>query len=797
MLVKRTTSERVVLITFANGARANGTRNGKYIIMPYDYPREGNGCMAFTADCAGQRVECAKPSIAYDSLGFWRVPSPFGSVGELAFAEARGPMTLTAYDTRAGCETKQLAVRVGNKVFYDHEMEMPVGTCAMAVVSNTTWGHCGSVYMSEGAIAGIHIGFATFGSLIVNLAVVPSAYGKPRVVSRFDSITEQQINDACNELRALKDLPPVANQAASAFDAYSAHQQKADAADAAYRSVVRSRAMKKNISKELDTSRVTFYHESDLSLVVQPRAFEGHSTANTDETQRAIVKFHSESFDRPFDAKAFAASKNKKSEKAAAKNAVRESLKPTNGRKEAILGADAPTSDYLGSGSTYSDNSSRVVRDFIAQLINPWSPNAVRLPDCSITPTAVFKLFANRTYTVASVPNQTQLLFGLHSRLCQYGPVATVTDLITPADGAARTLPPYSYNPGNILSGLQFNPASISGPFSNLSGNTDAWGDDFGAQQTTLTSYIASYRVLSMGVRVRVVGLPPSTFLTPGKIYFAQVRCEQSDMPVTEQEFVTLERLGRGTHVSMDAVREAGSKTYFCSPDGPEKFHMSTNFVMPPGMYIAGSAPGPTIGHRYFPRLGVTSTLGVFGNLYNSIIPYDSSPVTNDTADSACADGTYVIIVGVFGSQPGVVLEVDYALNGEYIPTKTAPPGIDTAVQVPSALAMDKIFTAAALATEVRPVMLQAAGDTTIGTGDDHSPRSPTESGRRLESLVNRSAGGVIARRREGFFDSIMDGLSGAAHGFVSHGPLGALTGGLTGAFGKANAGYMSRKGQR
>jgi len=442
-------------------------------------------------------------------------------------------------------------------------------------------------------------------------------------------------------------------------------------------------------------------------------------------------------------------------------------------------------------------------------ILNPWSAHPVRLPDHVVVPTSLGRFFANRTYNLTGCgtvgPN---FIFAMNSKLSNPTSaqppestsafISSVASTVTSSSTNA-----YAYTPGNILNplqwglGAQVDPHAADGLFDFTNQTTNPvngspgsptqsaspWGDGFGASLASTIPFVSAYRTLAMAIRVRIVGLPPSQFMTPGKMYFAQVRYDATDMPVTEQDFVVLEQLGRASHVSADAVREAGSKTVFFVPDGINKLTMSSNFMIAPGVLQANQVftnqdapPQPSAGVRYLPSLGVLHASGSDPCL--SIVPYSTTGGTagsasligpaqtlagaGDATDAYSADATTLLVVAYFGAQDGVVLEVDYSTVVEYIPNKSTPGGVEALVQLPSSPAMDSIYAAAAVLAEARPVMIQHAGDLTISSS---SPGGSRESGAirsRLARMARAATGGTF---REGFwdFDWLKSGSLGSA----------------------------------
>jgi len=437
---------------------------------------------------------------------------------------------------------------------------------------------------------------------------------------------------------------------------------------------------------------------------------------------------------------------------------------PASKAEAALYDVAAPSSDYIGPGKNANGS---LLERYTTMLTNPWSGSMCRLPDVNIAPTCLAKFYANRTFTLTGENQDTAFVFGLNSRLGCYDTQAPLDNVSAYYPSTSQTsVPPYTYAPGTILS-----PQSVTGGvFSPLTGSpAGPWSDDFGPEQTSTTSWVSSYRTLAMAVRVRVVGLPTGVFMAPGKLYFAQIRYDASDMPVTEQDFVVLERLGRATHVSLDAVREGGSKTFFAVPDSADKFNLSSAFFLPPGVFPQNLLPGG--GGQNYNGAGLRLFPG-YANIQGErvVIPYDAitdrTPASvAGTMDSTVADSTMVIVCGVFGASgpsSGTVLEVNYGMVVEYIPSAFAPPGLETQVQLPDSISLDRIFAATAVASELRPVMVQAPGDLTVSTPGPSSVPASVERAKRvvgaMSQMSSRAAGRQIPHsRREGWFDWLGD----------------------------------------
>lgn len=224
-----------------------------------------------------------------------------------------------------------------------------------------------------------------------------------------------------------------------------------------------------------------------------------------------------------------------------------------------------------------------------------------------------------------------------------------------------------------------------------------------------------------------MIGLPNNTFLSPGKIYFLQLKWRTDEVPTSEQDLVDLERLGRGSHVSLDQVRENGSKTLFYVPDSPDKFRMSSAILPAPGLFrqaFSGSGPGGSSSATYFPRRADSAAFISIPSVFSAIVPYDpdGKEFVNATANHVptatynlqnAADEEAVLAVYYVGSQDGVVLEVDYAHVVEFIPTTEAAGIISTDICLPNSQARDAILAAAGMAARLRPSIIQSPHDTT------------------------------------------------------------------------------------
>jgi len=245
-----------------------------------------------------------------------------------------------------------------------------------------------------------------------------------------------------------------------------------------------------------------------------------------------------------------------------------------------------------------------------------------------------------------------------------------------------------------------------------------------------------------------------------------------------------MERLGRATHVSLDAVRAAGSKTFFVVPDSVDKFCMKTSQWPAPGIYNPAlyDITKATQFIRKFVNGNYMASSQVAAQ--NIIAPYNvgvQNPYTQAAADAANADSTSLLLCACFGLQAGVVLEVDYASNFELIPTSAAPPGVTTSIQLPDSRAMDNIFASVAVLAAVRPQLVQADGDRTI-TSTATNAFGDTAEAKAVRTNARTALAGVMSRamkatgseltkaKAEGFwdFDWLRKGHLGPDKGGIS-----------------------------
>lgn len=274
--------------------------------------------------------------------------------------------------------------------------------------------------------------------------------------------------------------------------------------------------------------------------------------------------------------------------------------------------------------------------NYMEMILDPHrsTENAVRYPDETIVPTGLVSLQDSITYTVPAE---------------EVGTVGTFRTLLrwkVIDDDVASS---YSENP--ILSPIPIGATSHTG------------GTRTYTQQSNWLPLSAVDRTLACGIRLRMVGLPTSTFMPSGTVYFLQYQnVELSDFNaglITDGESYARAAVAakKGFSCTINELSKTEGVTVPYLPQGPMSFVFSDSNT-------AASAIAGIVG------AGVSSTV-------------------------VSANGG-VMVVG-FGLQPGSILRFDYGHVIEYVPRAKAAGLIQTAVQPPSSAMRDSISHGAAM----------------------------------------------------------------------------------------------------
>jgi hypothetical protein len=283
----------------------------------------------------------------------------------------------------------------------------------------------------------------------------------------------------------------------------------------------------------------------------------------------------------------------------------------------------------------------RDVSSYSKMLMDPFARNHLcRYPDETIVPTALVHLTTSVTYTVPTGTSDVRSVLRWK-----------VTDL-------------------SVTSAFTYTqPAPVAGA---------SVAADYGTPQAAWSALNAVDRTLGCGIRMRVVGLPTSTFLPSGTAYFLQLQQDEGFGITTEAQAIQAVTAGKGFSMTINELSKLDGVNLTFLPQGPMSFVFSDRNSTPAAQ--AGFTPSVAAG-----------ILSANPNLY----------------------------VVSFGVQEGLVLRFDYAHAIEYIPGYTAAGVVASQVESPSAAAREGIAKATA--------MIQ-----------DH--RSGSTSGSEVASIVNPGA---------------------------------------------------------
>lgn len=268
------------------------------------------------------------------------------------------------------------------------------------------------------------------------------------------------------------------------------------------------------------------------------------------------------------------------------------------------------------------------IQSYMRMLASPFHREfACRYPDETIVPTSLAHFLGTQTYTVSSTANvYTNLSVNL------------------------------SAGTGSILNPTGFTAGALVAPVTTT----------YGSPQTTFGNFCGSNRTLACGLRVRVVGLPTSTFLPAGTLYFLQIEPLTSEGNSAayvnavsgEQQAINAVLAGKGFSVTVQELVNTDGVHIPFLPRGPGSF--------------------------------------TFGD-YNSA----------DTSTGQLTAEPILLCVG-YGLQAGEVLKFDYTHHEEYVPIPGAAGLTSPEVSAPDVMARDAIHQGAAKLNQV------IAGATTL-----------------------------------------------------------------------------------
>lgn len=269
---------------------------------------------------------------------------------------------------------------------------------------------------------------------------------------------------------------------------------------------------------------------------------------------------------------------------------------------------------------------------------------SVRYPDDTIVPTAMVHLTTSSTYTVDA---STDFVTGLRWKV--------IPTLLDPEPGVDPTVSLPVYYP---------RPLTGTGPYSL------AKKASYGGPQDAWMSVNSIDRTLALGIRLRLVGLPTSTFLPSGTLYFIQYQNRDVDqfVPSSEEYFMQAVTAGRGFSMTVAEMARTNGVNIPYLPQGPMSFVFSE----------AGNASAAQQGQTALPQFW--STVAANGGL----------------------------LIAGFGCAAGQTFRFDYSHHIEYVPRPESAGLIATSVQPPSGGVRD------ALASTTQRVQSRLAGATSL-----------------------------------------------------------------------------------
>lgn len=275
---------------------------------------------------------------------------------------------------------------------------------------------------------------------------------------------------------------------------------------------------------------------------------------------------------------------------------------------------------------------------YMEMILDPHrsAEDACRYPDETIVPTALVSLQDSITYSVPATTSVTQVSGTL---------ITALKWKVTKDDSGTETISELPITRPQLMD-TSFNP---------LQDSNQAY-----TQQGPWLTLSSTDRTLAAGIRIRTVGLPVSTFMPSGTVYFIQYQNQ-------EIKDLVFGLSGQGESVARAAVA------------AKKGFSMTVNEL--------SRTEGVTI--PYLPQ-GPMSF--VFSDSGTSAAA-NAGAYTASTVVSANGG----LLIAAFGLQVGQSLRLDYGHVIEYIPRSTAAGLIQTAVQPPSSSMRDSISAGAAM----------------------------------------------------------------------------------------------------
>lgn len=330
-----------------------------------------------------------------------------------------------------------------------------------------------------------------------------------------------------------------------------------------------------------------------------------------------------------------------------------------------------------------------VASPYLRMVLNPFESEGRRYPDESIVPTGLVHLQTSSTYTVD-------------------------------ASGAANGF--WTYLNWKVTDAVASLHSTILSPIAI--GSTPTFSD-YGVPQASWRALDSIDRTLACAVRVRLMGLPTSTFVPSGTVYFLQYQPGEVGTGVdTEAECIQAVTARKGFSITLAEIARLGAVHLPFLPQGPMSYVFSAS-----NSYAASGFPDNA------------------ASLINSPI----SP-----------NGGLAVVA--YGVQQNVVLRFDYSHHVEYIPKVGSAGLVETRVELPSSAAREFI------ATGTQNVLSVVAGGTSA------SDLAPLTSAARSKTLRGSTSPALNFSSGLSTLDSMLSTVSGL---MGTAGKVGALMGGF------------------
>lgn len=344
---------------------------------------------------------------------------------------------------------------------------------------------------------------------------------------------------------------------------------------------------------------------------------------------------------------------------------------------------------------------------FIRKILRPFGPlDMVRYPDEVMIPTALASQIVSNTYVCSSSSWLTAMTVQWLDSTSGTGQNAWIIPASAAADRPGPVVPAFAM--GSSTTGLLY--------------------DQNWPSYSTLSSLMGSARPLFAGIQVSISGLPSSTFMASGKIYFCQIPAISwqdytggigpgglSTFPaIAETAFKALVSAGRGFVVDAEEVRRRGRIFIPWLVANPNDLTMG----LPP--------------QRRWQR-------------YNG--GNDIDPQSNKFTSDIEAYPEFLCVAG-YGMASGTVVNLDYTVGFEYTASASVSGMVETEIPVSSSRDRDTIWQGIrSLAsdifgvTDVRDLPDYVGGDRPTGVPYLEDEPSAGAGGPSLASILGGAAG--------------------------------------------------------